>query len=69
MSSLQARVFVEALHEADRPKGVLNVMAGLGTVVAELVHNSDVAKISFTGSVAVGEALSSPGYVNRRRNL
>jgi aldehyde dehydrogenase (NAD+) len=56
LSALQARVLVEALHEADLPKGVLNVVTGLGTVVgAELVRNSDVAKISFTGSVAVGE--------------
>jgi delta 1-pyrroline-5-carboxylate dehydrogenase len=56
MSSLQARVLVEALHEAGLPKGVLNVVTGLGTTVgAELVRNPDVDKISFTGSVGVGE--------------
>jgi aldehyde dehydrogenase (NAD+) len=49
---------VEALHEAKLPKGLLNVVTGLGNVVgAELVRNSDVAKISFTGSVAVGEQI------------
>src|SRR6201987_2633270 len=58
MSSLQTRVMVEALNAADLPKGVFNVVMGLGTVVgAELVRNPDVAKISFTGSVAVGEAI------------
>ncbi len=58
MSSLQARVLVEALHEADLPNGLLNVVTGLGgTVGAELVRNPDVAKISFTGSVAVGQSI------------
>src|SRR5579863_7939451 len=62
MSSLQTRVMVEALHEADLPKGLLNVVTGLGTVVgAELVRNPDVAKISFTGSVAVGEQIMRDG--------
>ena len=68
MSSLQARVLVQALHEADLPKGVLNVVAGLGTVVgAELVRNPDVAKISFTGSVAVGEAIMRDGAATMKR--
>jgi aldehyde dehydrogenase (NAD+) len=59
---------VEALHEADLPKGVLNVVAGLGTVVgAELVRNPDVAKISFTGSVAVGEAIMRDGAATMKR--
>src|SRR6266566_4053453 len=62
LSSLQTRVLVEALHEADLPKGLLNVVAGLGPVVgAELVRNPDVAKISFTGSVAVGETIMRDG--------
>jgi aldehyde dehydrogenase (NAD+) len=58
MSSLQTQVMVEALNAAELPKGVFNVVTGLGTVVgAELVRNPDVAKISFTGSAAVGEAI------------
>src|SRR5580700_9486074 len=58
MSSLQARVLVEALHGAKLPDGLLNVVTGLGnTVGAELVRNPDVAKISFTGSVAVGQSI------------
>jgi aldehyde dehydrogenase (NAD+) len=58
MSAIQTRVLLEALHEARLPKGVLNVVTGLGNVVgAELVRNPDVDKISFTGSVAVGEQI------------
>jgi aldehyde dehydrogenase (NAD+) len=68
LSSLQARVLVEALHEADLPKGLLNVVTGLGTVVgAELVRNPDVAKISFTGSVAVGESIMRDGAATMKR--
>ena len=56
--SLQTRVLVEALHEANLPKGLLNVVTGRGNVVgAELVRNPDVAKISFTGSVGVGKSI------------
>src|SRR5580693_7244187 len=68
MSSLQTRVMVEALNAAALPKGVFNVVTGIGTVVgAELVRNPDVAKISFTGSVAVGEAIMRDGAATMKR--
>jgi aldehyde dehydrogenase (NAD+) len=68
LSSLQTQVLVEALHEANLPKGVLNVVTGLGDVVgAELVGNPDVAKISFTGSVAVGEMIMRDGAKTMKR--
>jgi aldehyde dehydrogenase (NAD+) len=68
LSSLQTRVLVEALHQADLPKGLLNVVAGLGTVVgAELVRNPDVAKVSFTGSVPVGEKIMRDGAATLKR--
>src|SRR6266852_4122372 len=68
LSSLQTRVLVEALHEAKLPKGVLNVVTGRGEVVgAEFVSNPDVAKISFTGSVAVGETIMRDGAKTMKR--
>jgi aldehyde dehydrogenase (NAD+) len=68
MSSLQTRVMVECLNAAELPKGVFNVVTGLGAVVgAELVRNPDVAKISFTGSVAVGEAIMRDGAATMKR--
>src|SRR5579859_5832207 len=68
LSSLQTQVLVEALHEADLPKGLLNVVTGFGSVVgAELVRNPDVAKISFTGSVAVGEQIMRDGAATMKR--
>ena len=68
MSSLQTRVMVEALNAAALPEGVYNVVTGLGTTVgAELVRNPDVAKISFTGSVAVGESIMRDGAATMKR--
>jgi aldehyde dehydrogenase (NAD+) len=68
LSSIQTQVLVEALHEADLPKGLLNVVTGLGNVVGtELVRNPDVAKISFTGSVAVGETIMRDGAKTMKR--
>ena len=61
-------MLVEALHEANLPKGLLNVVTGRGNVVgAELVRNPDVAKISFTGSVAVGETIMRDGAKTMKR--
>jgi aldehyde dehydrogenase (NAD+) len=68
MSSLQTRVMVEALQQADLPKGLLNVVTGLGNVVgAELVRNPDVNKISFTGSVGVGQTIMRDGAATMKR--
>ncbi len=68
LSSLQTQVLVEALHAANLPKGLLNVVTGRGNVVgAELVRNPDVAKISFTGSVAVGETIMRDGAKTMKR--
>jgi len=68
MSSLQTRVMVDALNAAGLPNGVYNVVTGLGTTVgAELVRNPDVAKISFTGSVDVGETIMRDGAATMKR--
>src|SRR5246500_4948351 len=68
LSALQTRVWLECLHEAELPKGLCNVVAGRGDVVgAELVRNPDVAKISFTGSVAVGQAIMRDGAATMKR--
>ena len=62
LSPLQTRVWLECVREAELAKGLCNVVAGRGDVVgAELVRNPDVAKISFTGSVAVGQTIMRDG--------
>jgi aldehyde dehydrogenase (NAD+) len=68
LSALQMQVLIEALHEARLPKGLLNVVTGRGDVVgAELVRNPNVDKISFTGSVAVGESIMRDGAATMKR--
>jgi aldehyde dehydrogenase (NAD+) len=68
LSALQTQTLIEALHEAKLPNGLFNVVTGLGNVVgAELVRNPDVAKISFTGSVGVGESIIRDGAATMKR--
>src|SRR4029077_8600825 len=68
LSPLQTRVWLECMHEAELPNGLCNVVAGRGDVVgAELVRNPDVAKISFTGSVAVGQTIMRDGAATMKR--
>ena len=68
LSSFQTQVLLECVHEAKLPRGVFNVVTGLGsTVGAELVRNPDVAKISFTGSVAVGQQIMRDGAATMKR--
>ncbi|MEX3920164.1 aldehyde dehydrogenase family protein [Paraburkholderia sp. BR10872] len=58
MSAIQTRIVTEALHSAGLPAGVLNIVTGHGdTVGARIAGHPDVAKISFTGSTAVGRSI------------
>src|SRR5689334_9058741 len=68
LSALQTQVMLECLDAAKLPRGVCNVVIGRGAVVgAELVRNPDVAKISFTGSVAVGQSIMRDGAATMKR--
>jgi acyl-CoA reductase-like NAD-dependent aldehyde dehydrogenase len=68
LSALQTQVLIEVLHEAKLPKDLLNVVTGRGDVVgAELVRNPNVDKISFTGSVAVGESIMRDSAATMKR--
>lgn len=68
MSALQTRIVMEALHEAGLPKGVFNIVNGTGAVVGEAIAtHPDVAKISFTGSSAVGQHLMAVGAAGMKR--
>jgi aldehyde dehydrogenase (NAD+) len=58
MSATQTHVLTQALHEAGLPKGVFNIVTGRGDVVGTAItRHPDVAKISFTGSTAVGKVI------------
>jgi len=68
MSSLQTKILMEAFHDAGLPKGIINFVTGLGNVVGtELTNNPDVAKISFTGSTAVGKLIAKNAVDTMKR--
>lgn len=59
MSAMQTQLLLECFHEAGIPKGVFNVVNGLGSVVgAEITRHPGIAKISFTGSTIVGKTIA-----------
>ena len=68
MSALQTQIVTEALHAAGLPPGVFNIVNGRGDVVgAELSAHPDIAKISFTGSTAVGKTILRAGAETLKR--
>ncbi|MEA3131031.1 MAG: aldehyde dehydrogenase, partial [Paraburkholderia sp.] len=68
MSAIQTQIVTEALHEAGLPAGVFNMVTGRGeTVGAEISAHPDVAKISFTGSTAVGKTILRTGAETLKR--
>ena len=68
MSALQTHLITECLHEVGLPKGVFNIVNGLGNVVgAEITRNPDIAKISFTGSTLVGKTIARDGAETLKR--
>jgi betaine-aldehyde dehydrogenase len=55
LTPLSALRLSELVRDAEIPEGVVNVLAGKGSVVGKrLVEHPDVAKIAFTGSTEVG---------------
>ncbi len=68
MSAIQTQVVTEALHSAGLPPGLFNIVNGRGDVVgAELSSHPDIAKISFTGSTAVGKTIQRAGADTLKR--
>ncbi len=55
-TSLTALLFADICVQAGLPKGVVNIVTGDGTV-GEMIVASDVDKIAFTGSTAVGRRI------------
>nr|XP_049694658.1 aldehyde dehydrogenase 1A1 [Helicoverpa armigera] len=67
---LTALVLAALLKEAGVPKGVVNVVNGFGPGAGTaLTHHSDVAKISFTGSVEVGKLIQQAAGANNLKRV
>ena len=56
-TSLTALLFADLSREAGVPPGVLNIVTGDGATGAAVVNHSDIDKIAFTGSTAVGRKI------------
>ncbi|WP_343631703.1 aldehyde dehydrogenase family protein [Fluviicola sp.] len=68
MSAAQTQLLLECFHEAGLPKGVFNLVNGLGAVVgAELTSHPDIAKISFTGSTITGKSIAKGAVETMKR--
>jgi aldehyde dehydrogenase (NAD+) len=59
VAPLTAFILAEIVHDAGLPRGVFNLVTGLGPVVGEaLASHPDVDMISFTGSTRAGKRVS-----------
>ncbi|TDO97813.1 aldehyde dehydrogenase family protein [Flavobacterium sp. 245] len=68
MSAQQTQLMTECLHDAQLPKGLVNIVNGLGEIVgAEISRNPDIAKISFTGSTTVGKIIAKEAVDTMKR--
>lgn len=68
MSAQQTQLIAEIFDEAGLPKGVVNFLNGLGDVVgAEITRNTDISKISFTGSTGVGKIIAKGAVDTMKR--
>lgn len=56
-TSITALKFATLLQEAGLPPGVVNIVTGAGDTGAAIVNHPLAAKISFTGSTAVGKSI------------
>jgi betaine-aldehyde dehydrogenase len=68
LTPLTALRFESIALEAGIPDGVVNVVAGPGSVCGKrLVEHPDVAKIAFTGSTAVGRSIAAGAAATIKR--
>ncbi|MRX66779.1 aldehyde dehydrogenase (NAD+) [Flavobacterium resistens] len=68
MSAQQTQLMMECLHDANLPKGLVNIVNGLGEVVGtEISRNTDIAKVSFTGSTTVGKIIAKEAVDTMKR--
>ncbi|RAW00494.1 aldehyde dehydrogenase family protein [Pseudochryseolinea flava] len=59
MSALQTKILMECFAEAGLPPGVINVVNGRGDVLGPVLStHPDVARVTFTGSTAIGKIIA-----------
>lgn len=67
-ASASAQLLAQVMHEAELPPGAFNMVLGNGHVVGRrLVGDPAVAMVSFTGSVAAGNAIGQAAVAKSKR--
>lgn len=67
-ASATATLLAQVMHDAQLPPGVFNMVLGNGHVVGRrLVGDPHVAMMSFTGSVAAGQAIAQAAMAQSKR--
>jgi aldehyde dehydrogenase (NAD+) len=67
-SALQTQILMEAFDKAGLPAGVINVINGRGDVLGPLLStHADIARITFTGSTAVGKIIARNAVDSMKR--
>jgi len=68
MSAAQTEILLECFHAAQLPKGLFNLVNGLGSTVGETITaHPDVMKISFTGSTVTGKLIAKGAVDSMKR--
>lgn len=63
-----AHLLAQIIHEAGCPAGLFNMVMGQGSIVGQaIVENSDIAAVSFTGSVVTGRAIARAGIESMKK--
>jgi aldehyde dehydrogenase (NAD+) len=66
---MTALKIAELVNEAGIPAGVVNILPGFGDVGSMLAKHSDVDKVAFTGSTAVGYQIMRESHVNNLKRI
>ena len=67
---LTALMITEVLDEVGIPKGVFNMITGVGGEIGEYIASHEgVNLVSFTGSTEVGEKIGSIAVLNKAKNI
>jgi aldehyde dehydrogenase (NAD+) len=66
--SMQAEIIMECIAAAGLPDGVVNMVNGRGDVISKVImENTEVTKVSFTGSTLVGKILAKQAVDTMKR--